>query len=105
MIFKEKRREKRYSPNLTCTILPNSEPMDVLDVSLHGMSIISDLVFSEGDLLDIQVELISVGYITVGVIIRNVTKLRGKNRYGLEINTIPEPWINFVYRLMFESDQ
>ena len=105
MLFKEKRREKRYSPDLTCTILPSTEQLKVLDVSVHGLSIVSRAQYSIGQELKINVELILVGYISVSVVVRNLSKIHGKNRYGLEITTIPEPWVSFVYHIMAQNEE
>lgn len=102
--FREKRREKRYSPDLTCKILPDSEQMKVLDVSIHGLSIKSNMRIAIGGIVRIRVDLISLGHVDVDVLVRNKTKIRRSIRYGLEICTIPDVWINFVYRLIAESD-
>lgn len=104
MLFREKRREKRYISDLTCTVLSTSERFNVHDVSMHGFSVIGHIHLKCGDCVSVQVDIIDIGYVNIDAIVRNETKVRGINRYGLEIIKIPDSWVNFVYRLM-EKDK
>lgn len=104
MLFKEKRREKRYPSDLVC--IENGatcETMHVIDVSVHGLSIICNKHYNCDQMLDLKVELLIVGNINVIAVVRNITWVSGLKRYGLEIIAVPEEWANFVCQLMDEE--
>lgn len=99
MAYKEKRREDRYNVNMTCTIAPMSKDIKVVDVSLHGMSIVGDVDLSIDHSVDIRIKH-EGNFMALRAVVRNSIIWDGDYRYGLEVIVSPESWLELVYSCM-----
>lgn len=102
MAFKEKRREERFPVELECKISKDDVSMSVLDISLHGISISGMHQLN----VDTHVDIIlgsKEDPIGIGAVVRNAVTIGDKYRYGLEIMTVPDKWMNLVYSYMIAN--
>lgn len=101
MAFKEKRREERYRVEMTCT-LPDNEEMEVLDISRHGLSLFGTVSLVSGEPIDINVNA-DGAILPIRAMIVNMTEIGDKIRYGLEIISHPEQWLDIIYTKMMNN--
>lgn len=101
MAYKEKRREKRYAVDIPC-IVSEVGDMQILDVSRSGIGILGEAGLSEDK--QICVTIYNDGdYIILFAHVMSMVEVENKVRYGLEIVSHNEPWLDLVYRVMMQS--
>lgn len=103
MAFKEQRREGRYRVDMRCMVLPAEEYVSLLDVSLHGASILGAVDFSHEQHVEILFDTNDGKSIRVDGVVRNAIEVGNNKRYGVEIFTVPDEWSDLVYKRMLES--
>ena len=101
MAFKEKRREERFSVDIMCTVLDDNN-VRVLDISRHGIGLLGDVKLIEGKAVDLTINLDGEDMPIRGVVM-NASEYNGQNRYGLEIVSHPETWLDLIYRHMLNN--
>lgn len=97
MAYKEKRREGRYTINLSCIVKPGDVNMTIHDISMHGLSILGNSKFDQYQQIDVSIEPENHEPLLVRGTIRNMIDIEDNTRYGLSIQDSPETWLQFVY--------
>lgn len=103
MAYKEKRREERFNVDMRCIAGVDCVDMDVVDISLHGISIIGDADFKEEQPIDITVKCDNGGDIKLRAVVKNSIIWDGAYRYGTQIVQDSEEWMHLVYGYMIKN--
>ena len=99
MAYKEKRREERYYVDLVGMVVPADEIMKIIDVSLHGISVVGASELEVDHSVDITISIDDIS-VSVNAVVRNSIIWDGDYRYGMEISSPSDSWMDIVYSQM-----
>lgn len=103
MAYKEKRREKRFDVDMSCTVKGQSPcEMKVLNISKSGIAIWGSDALTDSGGIDLEVD-VGGAVIPIRAVVCNVSRLEGKARYGMEIVQSPEQWLDIIYAYTVKS--
>lgn len=98
MSYTDRRREERYSVDLSCTVGTDKVPMRVCDVSFSGVGVKGNVTLFQLHQVEVEID-IRIGFskhILLRGVVRDIQPMDDCTRYGLEVFDVPTKWIKFV---------